>query len=123
MDPQQVASWVHQGESETQEFKRTTAEQRSAAHALCAMLNHRGGRVLFGISDDKQIIGQEVSDRTMQELVREITAIDPAPDPTIDVLEISQGRNVIVVTVPQGRNRPYSYKGTPYRRVAFSRKQ
>ena len=40
------------GESETLEFKRSTGERRTGVRAVCAMLNHRGGRVLFGVDPD-----------------------------------------------------------------------
>ncbi len=48
MTPEQIATLAAAGESETVEFKRTTGERREATRTLCAMLNHRGGRVLFG---------------------------------------------------------------------------
>jgi ATP-dependent DNA helicase RecG len=49
---------VHGGESEVVEFKRSTGERREAARTICAMLNHRGGRVVFGIEPDGRIIGR-----------------------------------------------------------------
>jgi len=51
MTPEQIAALAAAGESETQEFKRSTGQRREAARTLCAMLNHRGGRVLFGRAD------------------------------------------------------------------------
>jgi hypothetical protein len=42
----QIAAWAAAGESETLEFKRSTAQRREATRTLCAMLNHRGGRAL-----------------------------------------------------------------------------
>jgi ATP-dependent DNA helicase RecG len=47
-----IESWVRGGESETLELKRTTGERREAARTICAMLNHRGGRVIFGVEPD-----------------------------------------------------------------------
>jgi ATP-dependent DNA helicase RecG len=40
MTPDQIATWAAAGESETQEFKRSTGQRREAARTLCAMLNH-----------------------------------------------------------------------------------
>ncbi|MGH8433990.1 MAG: RNA-binding domain-containing protein [Pseudomonas sp.] len=117
MTPQQVAAWAAAGESETMEFKRTTGERREAMHALCAMLNHRGGRVLFGVEPDGGVLGQQVSDRTLEELAQEIGHIDPPAFPSIERVPLDGGRDVVVLTVSQGPGRPYSYRGMSYRRV------
>lgn len=115
--PGQITTWAASGESETLEFKRTTSERREAVRTLCAMLNHRGGRVLFGVAPDGQVIGQQVSDHTIEEIAQEIKELDPPAFPTIDRVDIGGGREVLVVTVTQGPVRPYSYKGQAYRRV------
>ena len=65
------------GESEILELKRTTGERRAGARAICAMLNHRGGTVLFGVQPDGRIVGQDVSDRTVELLAGELREIEP----------------------------------------------
>ncbi len=57
MVPDYIASWAASGESETLELKRSTAERREAARSVCAMLNHRGGRVVIGIEPSGKVIG------------------------------------------------------------------
>lgn len=114
---ERIEAWASSGESESLEFKRTTGERKEAARTLCAMLNHLGGRVLFGVELTGRIIGQDVSDRTIEELVQELSAIDPPVFPTIDRVVVDGGREVLVVTVSAGSNQPYSYKGQAYRRV------
>jgi ATP-dependent DNA helicase RecG len=113
----QLETWVRSGESETLEYKRTTGERRAATQTLCGMLNHRGGRVLFGVEPDGRIIGQMVSDHTVEEVAQELKQIDPPVFPTIDRVDVAAERQVLVVTVAQGSNRPYTYKGKAYRRV------
>lgn len=117
MTPDLIASWAASGESETMEFKRTTGERREAVRTLCAMLNHRGGRVLFGVEADGRVLGQQVSDRTIEEIAQETRELDPPAFPTIDRVDVGGGREVLVLTVTQGAVRPYSYKGQAYRRV------
>lgn len=117
MTPDQIKAWAASGESETLEFKRTTGERREAVRTLCAMLNNRGGRVLFGVEADGRVIGQQVSDHTIEEIAQEIKELDPPAFPTIDRVEVGGGREVLVLTVTQGPVRPYSYKGQAYRRV------
>jgi len=117
MTPDQIATWAAAGESETVEFKRTTGERREATRTLCAMLNYRGGRVLFGVEADGRVVGQQVSDHTIEEVAHELREIDPPAFPSIDRVPLGNGRKVLVVSVSTGQNRPYSYRGQAYRRV------
>ena len=117
MTPDHIATWAASGESETIEFKRTTGERREAMHTLCAMLNNRGGRVLFGVEADGRVVGQQVSDHTIEEVAQELREIDPPVFPSVERVPLANDREVLVVSVSMGPNRPYSYKGQAYRRV------
>lgn len=94
-----LKKWADARESETQEFKRTTGQRTEAAKTLCAMLNHRGGRVLFGVDAAGMIVGQEVSDKTIEGLAQEIGQIEPPVRPAIDQVRVDAERAVIVVAV------------------------
>ena len=83
MTPERVAALAAQGESETIEFKQTTGQLREAAQAVCAMLNHRGGQVLFGVRPDGSVPGQEVGKETLDDIARELQRIEPAAYPGI----------------------------------------
>ncbi len=112
-----IEAWVRGGESETLELKKSTGERREAAKTLCAMLNHRGGRVIFGVDPNGRILGQDVSERTIEELARELGEIDPPTFPSIDRVNLNPERQLIVVTAHTGSGQPYSYRGHAYRRV------
>ena len=105
------------GESETLEFKATTGTRREAAMTVCAFLNQGAGQVLFGITPDGTVAGQQVSERTIEELSAELRQIDPPTFPTVERVPVDGGLEVIVVSTGQGASRPYSYRGTAYRRV------
>lgn len=47
MKRQDLEKIVRAGESETVEFKKSTAQLRRAGETLCGMLNGNGGRVLI----------------------------------------------------------------------------
>jgi ATP-dependent DNA helicase RecG len=118
MNRDQIEAWVQSGESETLEFKLTTGERREASQTLCAMLNHRGGRVLFGIHPKPaRIVGQQVSDKTLEDVAQELKLIDPPVFPSVERIPVGDGKEVVVVTVTQGPVRPYTYKGQAYKRV------
>jgi ATP-dependent DNA helicase RecG len=111
---EQIDSWASSGESEALEFKRTTGEKREASRTICAMLNHRGGRVLFGVAPDRRVIGQQVSDHTLEDVSNEIREIDPPVFPSLERVAVSDGLEVLVVTVSNGQNGPYTYRGYAY---------
>lgn len=106
MSPEQLAAWAAGGESETIEFKRTTGQRREATRTVCAMLNHRGGHVLFGVEADGRVVGQQVSDHTVEEVAQELREIDPPAFPSIERVSLDGGREVLVVSVPTGQSRP-----------------
>lgn len=116
----QLQTWIVQGESEAQEFKQTTGQRTDACKTLCAFLNHRGGRVIFGITPDHKLAGQQVSDKTLQSLVTEIQNIEPPVFPNIEQVSVNDGRGAIVVSINQGGRQPYTYKNRPYKRVGSS---
>ena len=105
------------GESETLEFKETTGTRREAAMTVCTFLNQGGGQVLFGVTQAGAVVGQQVSERTIEELSGELRQIDPPAFPTVERAPVGGGREVIVVSTSQGASRPYTYRGSAYRRV------
>ena len=113
----QVAALAASGESETLEFKATTGARREAAMTVCAFLNQGGGQVLFGVTPGGDVVGQQVSERTIEELSAELGRIEPPAFPTIERVSVDGDRDVIVVSTSQGASRPYTYRGSAYRRV------
>ena len=117
MTPEDVAALVAAGESETLELKKSTGSRVQAAKTVCAFLNHRGGRVLFGVRQDGVVVGQQVSDRTIEEISEEIRNIHPQVSPKVERVGVGGDREVIVVGTDKGSQQPYAYRGTAYRRV------
>ncbi len=68
---------VAQGESERLEFKRSTGQRTEAAKTVCGMLNGLGGFVLFGVSADGTIVGQQVTSSTIEDIANELRRIEP----------------------------------------------
>jgi len=83
----------------------------------CAMLNHRGGRVIFGVEPDARVVGQQLNDHALEEVVQELREIEPPVFPTIERVALNGGREVLVVSVDAGHSRPYSFRGQAFRRV------
>ena len=113
----EIPALAQTGESETLEFKATTGTRREAASTICAMLNQSGGKVLFGVTPKGDVVGQHVSEHTIEELSGELQRIDPPAFPTVERVQIAANREVLVIGVSPGPGRPYTYRGAAYRRV------
>lgn len=120
MDINQIEALIKQGESLCLEFKTSTSQLKAALETICAYLNGKGGVVLIGVKNNGQIIGQDVTDNTRQEIAREIKKIEPAPQIDVNYTATSNGKVVIVVESSFGRHAPYVYDGRPYERVESS---
>ena len=117
MIPDHIQAWINSGESETLELKSTTGERKEAAKSVCAMLNNRGGRVIIGVQPDGTIVGQKIGEQTIERLCQELNRIDPPTFPSVDREDVGNGRELLIVSVSQGQNKPYTYQRDAYRRV------
>ena len=75
------------------------------------MLNQSGGQTLFGVTPEGRLVGQQVSDRTMEELSAQIQRIYPPVFPEIERVSVSENLEVIAVRVNRGDSPPYQYRG------------
>ena len=104
-------------ESETIEFKKTTAQLKEAVISICAMLNkHNVGIVYFGIKDDGSVFGQDIGRKTLSDISHELrNNLKPAPNISITSETIDE-KNVIKVFAT-GDDTPYSAYGRYYIRI------
>lgn len=103
---EELIEGLRKAESEEIELKKSTSQLERALKAICAFLNHKGGKVYFGIAPDRKIVGQEVSDQTLKTISQKIRQkIKPEINPEIKVLEI-EGRKITIFS-PEG----YEYVG------------
>ena len=64
-----IMNLVSADESRTLELKKSTGELKDGMHSACAFLNTEGGWLIFGVAPSSlKIIGQEVTDKTKQEI-------------------------------------------------------
>jgi ATP-dependent DNA helicase RecG len=107
------------GESETVEFKQSTGQLARAAETLCAFLNASGGKVILGVTPEWKIIGQQVSDKTQQDLANTLRKFEPPAPIETERLAIpgSQQELIVLEAVPSGDALPFAYDGRPYQRI------
>ncbi|MBI2382494.1 MAG: putative DNA binding domain-containing protein [Gammaproteobacteria bacterium] len=113
-----LQSLIAQGESETLEFKRSTAELRRAGETLCAFLNGDGGKVLIGVGSDGRLVGQEVADITLRDIAAMLGRFEPPARVELSRVDVGNGRQVIVLdAAPARQYAPFVFESRPYKRV------
>jgi ATP-dependent DNA helicase RecG len=69
--------------------------------------------ILFGVTDRGEIVGQDVSTRTLEEIAVELRRIEPPAFREIETIELANGKTVLALRVPGGGG-PYTYDGRPF---------
>ncbi|MBI3661151.1 putative DNA binding domain-containing protein [Candidatus Acetothermia bacterium] len=107
------------GESDTLEFKKSTGQLTRAAETLCAFLNANGGTVIIGVTPQGKIVGQQVSDKTQQEIANVLQKFEPPAPVEIKRIPLSRSHLELILleAVPSGEALPFTLDGRPYQRV------
>jgi predicted HTH transcriptional regulator len=98
---------IENGENSTVEFKRKFTEPEKIAKEMIAFANTKGGRLLFGVDDDKKVVGVE-SEKGEIEYI-DLAAkffCEPPLKYTIDIMHIYR-KDVIVVNISESRTKPH----------------
>ena len=110
-----IDNLLRQNESDVLEFKKNYSADVIAKN-VTAMLNNRGGDILIGVTEEKEVIGIEKNvdiGKLLNKLLSEIT-----PSAPIDVQMVEyNGKNILMIRVWEGSQKPYSYKGTIYQKI------
>ena len=117
-----IEAIISRDESRVMEVKKTTGELYAGMQSGCAFLNTEGGWLFFGIHPTTlKILGQDVVDKTRQEVAHEMTKFSPAIDLYAQYIDVPgrPGQKVIAIwfPAPVGYVAPYTYDGRPYYKV------
>jgi predicted HTH transcriptional regulator len=74
------------------------------------LLNGLGGFIFFGISDKGEIMGQQVTAKTLEDITHELRRIEPPVFPEIETISIGKDRVIIAIHIP-GKMGTYCYDG------------
>src|SRR3989304_2474961 len=103
MQIKKLKALIKRGESEVLEFKSSTGSISSGMQTLCAFLNsNHGGTVVFGVKDNGQLVGQEVTDKTRKEIAGELNKIEPHAKLDAKYVRIAGDRQAIVLSANPG---------------------
>lgn len=95
------------GEGLHVEFKRKVSSPEKIAREIIAFANTSGGTIIFGIDDDKSIVGV-VSEKEEAEFIS-VAAHDWCDPPVNYMLSIFniENRDVICVEIPESKDKPH----------------
>ncbi len=113
MNLEELRGIAAEGESETTEFKKTTGELTAGMRTVCALLNRRGGFVLFGVGDDGRLSGQVINAGTRKEVAEYLRRIEPPAFPDMEEVPLDVDKRVLALRVTGGGG-PYTYDGRSY---------
>lgn len=98
---------IEEGENIQCEFKRKFSTHDKIAREMIAFANTKGGYVLFGVDDDKKIIGVE-SEKETTELVKDaaLNYCEPPLDYLIEYREIDN-KEIVIVNILESEKKPH----------------
>lgn len=107
MKPRELLELIEEGENLTCEFKRKFSTAEKIAREMIAFTNTKGGYLIIGVDDDKEIIGVE-SEKAEAELIYDVAKnfCEPPLNIKIDYVEV-KGKEVVVVEIYESENKPH----------------
>jgi len=107
MKYRELLDLIEEGENMQCEFKREFSSPEKIARGMIAFANTKGGFMLFGVDDDKKVVGVE-SEKETAELVNDVAKnlCEPALDVNIDYREVN-GKEIVIVNIPESEYKPH----------------
>lgn len=107
MNRKELINLIEEGENIQCEFKRKFTTPEKIAKEMIAFANTKGGYILFGVDDDKTIVGVE-SEKSEAEMIKDaaINYCEPPFDYKINYI-IYKGKEIVAVAIPESINKPH----------------
>lgn len=98
---------IEEGENLQCEFKRKFSSPEKIAREMLAFANTKGGYIIFGVDDDKEVVGVE-SEKSEAELVTRTAneLCEPPIEYEIEYIEL-YGKELVIASVPESDNKPH----------------
>src|SRR6187551_1489993 len=98
---------IEEGENDKVEFKRKFSSPEKIAKEMIAFANSKGGKILFGVDDDKTIIGVE-SEKGELELIQTAAKFycEPEIEFTTEIMLLKR-KDIVVASIEESKNKPH----------------
>ena len=107
MKRKEILDLIEGGENLRCEFKRKFSSAEKIAREMIAFANTRGGVLLFGVDDNKEIVGVD-SEKSEAELIKDagLNYCEPPLDFNIEYFDLN-GKEIVVVKIPESDKKPH----------------
>ena len=107
MNRRHLLELIEEGENIQCEFKRHFTTPEKIAREMIAFANTKGGYVIFGVDDDKEVVGVD-SEKSESEMIKDAAEnfCEPRLVYSIDFIEL-YGKEVVIVSIPESDNKPH----------------
>jgi ATP-dependent DNA helicase RecG len=114
LNPTEIKSIIAAGEGYNAEFKVSVPSKiKEITEEVCAFANASGGVVLIGVDDANKIKGIIIDNAKRSAIQNSINEISPVIKCDFNIVEID-GKDIAVIEVPSGQNKPYVLSGAIY---------
>ena len=107
MNRRELLELIEEGENIQCEFKRHFTTPEKIAREIIAFANTKGGYIIFGVDDDREIVGVD-SEKSESEMIKDAAEnyCEPPLKYSIGFIEL-YGKEVVVVTIPESDTKPH----------------
>ena len=121
MTKDKVLILLKSDETDNLEFK--SSFNNEAIETVCAFTNTKGGKLIIGVNNKKNITGIKLGKETAQNWINEIkNKTSPSVIPDIDISKINN-KTIALITVDEFPIKPVAVKGKYFKRVKNSNHQ
>jgi predicted HTH transcriptional regulator len=107
MRRKEMLELIEEGENLHCEFKRKFSSPEKIAREMLAFANTKGGYILFGVDDNKEIIGVE-SEKAEAELIKDAatTFCEPPVEYRLNYIDV-EGKEIVIAEIPGSDKKPH----------------
>src|SRR3970040_1501921 len=107
MRRKELLELIEEGENLHCEFKRKFSSPEKIAREMLAFANTKGGYILFGVDDNKEIIGVE-SEKAEAELIKDAatTFCEPPVEYRLNYIDV-EGKEIVIAEIPGSDKKPH----------------
>lgn len=111
-----VESLIINGENNKVELKREMSDE--FLESVSSFANTEGGKIILGVDNRRNVLGIYDDFTNLEKRIRGTISgrCDPKIEVNVEQIEV-QNKPLVVVTVPEGNNKPYLVDGTAYIRI------
>lgn len=118
MNKKEIFHIIALGENETTELK--TSFGKEVIESIVAFSNSKGGKIIVGVNDNKNIVGVNISDESIQNWLNQIKQnTNPQVIPDTEIFEW-EGKTLIIFKVIEYPVKPVAFRNKYYKRKANS---